>query len=504
MIGLDVGTSGVKAAAFGVGAPWCTVSLREYPLLEPAPGQEVQDPDRVLAGCRAALADCVAKTAGAHVLAVSVSTAMHGLMALDATLRPLTPLVTWADSRAIAESRELRRQPGLAAELQALTGAPVHPMTPLTKLIWFARHDPATWRAARWWVGLKEWVLHDLTGELATELSSASGTGLLDMARRAWSQRAIEVCGVDPGRLAPILPTTASLRILPEVAASAGLDPATPVVAGGADGPLANLGSGAIVPGVAAVTLGTSGAVRMAVEHPQVDAGDTLFCYALLDSLWVLGGAISNGGGVLRWAGSALVPDLQPASGVRDDAAVLELAAGVAPGCEGLVMLPYLLSERAPLWDPDLPGAYLGLRRHHTRAHLVRAALEGVCLQMRLVLDSLDEVKPVSVVNATGGVFRSELWRNVMAGMLGRPIRLVGDAEGTARGAGALALLALGRAGSPADALALLPAGDESGVETVEPQAALVTAYSAVRAAVPELVAALDPIAGLFGPPTPG
>ena len=185
VIGLDVGTTGVKAAAFTPGTSSRTVAIREYPLLHPAPDQQVQDPAAILKASGEALAECVA-AAGGRVLAISVSAGMHGLMALDAELRPLTPLITWADARAHEEARELRRS-DQGARLHARTGVPVHPMSPLTKLMWFSRHDPDTLKRARWWVGLKEYVLAWLTGTPAGELSSASGTGLLDMATRAWS-----------------------------------------------------------------------------------------------------------------------------------------------------------------------------------------------------------------------------------------------------------------------------------------------------------------------------
>jgi gluconokinase len=499
VIGLDVGTSGVKAAAFGLRSRWSSVALREYPLLEPEPGQEVQDPTRILQACGEALAECAGAAGGSEVVAVSVSAAMHGLLALGADRRPLTPLVTWADSRAREESRALRRAgDGVAARLQALTGAPVHPMTPLTKLLWFARHDPTTWAAARWWIGLKEWALLWLTGELVTELSSASGTGLLDMATRSWSPVALALCRLDSDRLAPILPTTATLALAAGTAHRVGLPAGTVVAVGAADGPLGNLGSGAIAEGVAGLSLGTSGAVRMAVGRPQVDRGGALFCYALTDSLWVIGGAISNGAGVLRWVGRSLTPDLQSAVGGWA-AAVRVRGATAPPGSEGLLMLPYLLAERAPLWDPDLPGAYLGLRREHTRAHLARAAMEGVCLQMRLVLDRLDEVTPVSVVTVTGGAFRSPLWRQLMAAVLARPIRVVGDAEGTARGAAALSLLALGRAPSPGDAVAEI-AADEPPPEVVEPDPKLVSTYRTLADSAPGLIRALGPVAELFVP----
>ena len=491
VIGLDVGTTGVKAAAFEPGTSWRTVAIREYALLQPAPDQQVQDPVAIVKACGEALAECVATTGGGDVLAVSVSAGMHGLVGLDAELRPLTPLITWADARARGEARELRHS-GQAAGLHARTGVPVHPMSPLTKLMWFSRHEPRTLTQARWWVGLKELVLAWLTGAPAGELSSASGTGLLDMATRAWSPEAIALAGVSADQLPEVLSTTATLPLAAAAATQVGLPAGTPVVSGAADGPLGNLGTGAIAPGVAGLSLGTSGAIRMAVGEPQVDAGRTLFCYALTDAIWVVGGAISNGGGILRWAGRSLAPD------VEGDAAVLELAASVAPGSDGLVMLPYLLAERAPLWDPGLPGAYLGLRREHTRAHLVRAALEGVCLQLRAILESLEELEPVTAVRGTGGGLRSPLWREMMAAVLNRPLTVVGDAEGTARGAAALGLVGIGRASSPAEGVAALRDPDASPPVPVACRPEHVATYERLRTSIAVMLRALDPVAGLF------
>lgn len=493
VIGLDVGTSGVKAAAFGPGGRFQPPTIRQYPLLEPKADEHTQDADTVVAAAVTALAGCVAAARGADVIGVALSTAMHGLMALDGELRPITPLVTWADGRAREEARWLH-QTGQAATLHAQTGAPVHPMTPLTKLLWFARHDPATWAAARWWVGLKEYVLLRLTGTLATELSSASGTGLLDLSAGTWSAAALDVCGLDAGRLPAILPTTATLPLAAATAADVGLPAGTPVVVGAGDGPLANLGAGAVTPGVAGLSLGTSGAVRMVVADPRVDAAGRLFCYALTESDWVIGGAISNGASVVRWAAGVLAADLATPSDER----LLELAARVPPGSDGVVMLPYLLPERAPLWDADLPGAYVGLRWRHGRAHLVRAAVEGVALQMRLIADALDDAEPVTSVRATGGAFRSPLWREIMAAALGRPFVVVGQAEGTAFGAAALGLVGVGYAATPSEALTMLsdPAAPEPPV--VPTDRAVVAAYERLRASVPALVAQLDSVAALF------
>ncbi len=213
---------------------------------------------------------------------------------------------------------------------------------------------------------------------------------------------------------------------------------------GAADGPLGNLGTRATAPGVAGLSIGTSGAIRMMTDRPYADPDRRLFCCALTDDQWAVGSAVSNGGSVVRWAGSAVGAAERPS-----DAALLSLSDAVPAGSEGLVMLPFLLAERGPLWNGDLTGAYLGLRAHHARGHLVRAAAEGVALQLGTVLDALEPLGPVSSIRATGGVFRSRLWREVVAAALDGPLVVTGAAEGTALGAAGLGLHALGAAASP-------------------------------------------------------
>jgi gluconokinase len=490
VIGLDVGTTGVKAAAFGVASSWRRIAVREYRLLEPAPGQAVQDPDEIRAAVLAALRECVATLGGAEILAISLSTAMHGLIALDGELKPLTPLITWADARAGAEAEQLRRS---GTTLHAATGVPVHPMTPLSKLAWFADHDPRTLAQARWWVGLKELVICTLTGQLVTEMSSASGTGLLDPLSGAWSPAAIELAHVRPEQLPRVLPTTSHIPLSQAAADATGAAAGTPVVLGAADGPLGNLGTGAIAPGVASVSLGTSGAVRMTVSEPRIDARGTLFCYHLTDTAWVIGGAISNGASVVRWIANTLAPDLLASGDVPADAKLLEDAADVHPGSDGLVMLPYLLTERAPLWDPALLGAYLGLQHRHTRAHLTRAAVEGVSLNMRQIVDRVHSVAPVTTIRATGGAFRSALWCEVMAAMLARPLQIVAEEGGTALGAAALGIYALGRANTLEQALSQIAGPSTAPPVQVDPE--LTQVYDQLRARIPEQIGELHRVA---------
>ena len=500
VIGIDVGTTAAKVSCFGVGDPLRVTTEREYPMDQPRPGFEEQDPEQMMAAVLDALTDCVSRLDGREVVAIGLSSAMHGLIGLDADRRPVTPLVTWADSRALEEATQLRRA-GIASA--ARSGAPVHSMTPLAKIRWFVDHEPDTVERVRWWVGLKDHLVQTLTGHLVAERSCASGTGLLSLATGDWDPELVALAGTTVAALPPVHSTTDRLPLLDAVADRVGLPHDVPVVLGAGDGPLGNLGVGALAPGVAGLSLGTSGAIRMVVPHPPADNDGSLFCYALTDDAWVVGAAISNGGIVARWAGQNFLA----AEGDDDtDARLLDLAATVPPGADGLVMIPYLMGERAPLWDPSIPGAYLGVRRRHTAAHFARAAVEGVGLQLGTLLQRIDRVHPVHQVRATGGTFRSTLWRDVVGGCLDRPLVVLDSAEGSGLGAAALALFAIGRADSLTAALTMVSPeaqpgdGDTAGVQPYDAPAELVATYRDARAAVSGLLGALARVGAVMQP----
>jgi gluconokinase len=249
-------------------------------------------------------------------------------------------------------------------------------------------------------------------------------------------------------QLADLVPSTEVLALERTAAAETGLPAGLPVVAGGGDGPLANLGVGAVLPGMAALSLGTSGALRVVRDRPGVDERGRVFCYALADGLWVVGGAVSNGGVVAQWAADAFGVEVGP---------LLAEAEAVPAGARGLLALPYLLGERAPWWEPDLRAALVGFRREHGRAEIVRALAEGVAQQLALVQDAVrDTGAPVDSVRVTGGAFRSPLWSTVLAAALGRELEIAEDAEGSGMGAALLGWRALGALPSLTDAAGLV------------------------------------------------
>jgi gluconokinase len=450
VIGLDTGTTSTKAVAAGLDGEVRAMAGAGYPLLVPGSGRAELDPECLRTAAVEALREVAGQVRerGDTVLAVCLSAAMHGLVPLGADGRPLGPLITWADGRAAAQSTALVAD-GRGKALQARTGTPVHPMSPLAKLAWWRDEDAGLLRAAARWGGVKDVVAAALCGPaVPLDLSSASTTGLYDIHARRWDAEALDIAGLTVGQLPEVVPTTHRLPpLLPEVVSATGLPAGVPVIVGAADGPLANLGLGAVAPGVAAVSVGTSGALRTVVDGPRADDAGRLFCFALTEDMWVLGGAVNNGGSVVRWAAQAFSAGSSLHGEQADDldAELLAEAAEVAAGSDGLLCLPYLLGERAPWWRAGLRGAYLGLRREHRRAHLVRAAVEGVCQQLALVGEGLAAAGvELTDVRATGGAVESPLWVATLAATLDHPVRTTASPEGTAVGACLLGLHALG------------------------------------------------------------
>jgi gluconokinase len=459
VIGVDLGTTSSKAVAFTVDGTAVGSGQVGYRLRSRRPGYAEQDADEVRNSALEATAAAIDKATdgGHHVAGLAFSAAMHSLIGLDATGFPLTPVLTWADGRAAEQAARLRADPrGLA--LHKRTGTPVHPMSPLVKLRWFAENQPDVAALVGQWVGIKEYLLRRLTGELVVDHGIASATGMFNLGNNEWDDEALAYAGISATQLPEPVPTTATLRLSREGATLLGLTPGTPLIVGSSDGPLANLGLGAVRPGDVACSIGTSGAVRVVADQPLVDDRGRVFCYVLAPDRYVIGGAVNNGGIVLEWLGEAVAPDLD-----GGPPQLLDLASAVPAGCGGLLFLPYLMGERAPHWSGQPRGVYLGLTREHRREHLLRAALEGVCLQLALVLASLGEAGvDVRGIRATGGFSRSPLWRQILAAAFGRPIGFASSPEGSSLGAALLGMASLGLLGSLDDAAELVRVTDST------------------------------------------
>ncbi|HEY3108405.1 MAG TPA: gluconokinase [Chloroflexota bacterium] len=445
-VGVDVGTTGARAVVFDRDARPLAEATREYRLYTPRPSWAEQDALEVaetVVGClrRAARKAGLSRR---EPVAIGLSGTFHSILPIGSDGQPSGRALIWADTRASAEAARIRAERDAMA-LYRRTGCPIHPMYLPAKLRWL-RHERGEAAGYR---SIKEYVLYRLTGLWAGDLSIASGTGLLSLARREWDPELLEIAGVRAEQLAPLVETTEVVgRLTPAAAAAAGLSPASEVVAGAGDGVLASLGAGAIEPGQMTATIGTSGATRIVTVEPRVDERQArTWCYYLAGGLWVAGAAINNAGIAFRWTGEKLLR-----TGARYER-VLEWAQQVAPGAGGVLFLPFLTGERAPYWNADARGVLFGLAIDHDHRNVARATVEGVCYRMRSIYDAVAEVAgPVREVRVTGGFTRSPFWLQLLADVLEQPLRVPTVQEASAVGAAALAMVGVGALTGPAEA----------------------------------------------------
>lgn len=436
VIGIDIGTSSTKSVLFNTQGQALYKHLVEYPLYSPTSLVAEQNPNEVLLAVLNTVKQVIKESqiSPNQILSLTFSAAMHSLIAIDPRGNLLTNSMTWADARSGMVARELRQIPNIH-QLYHRTGTILHTMSPLVKLVWLRQTYPEIFHQTAKFISIKEYVFYRLFHRFVIDYAIASATGLLNIATLAWDVEALNLAGIQATQLSEIVPTTHVLQpVYPELAEAMGILPDTPVVIGASDGVLSNLGLGAIYPGSIAVTIGTSSAVRTITNQPVTDPQQRLFCYAFTEQHWLVGGASNNGGIVLRW----LRDQLEIADQYE---ALLTLAATVPPGSAGLIFHPYLLGERSTLWTPDARGSFFGLTINHTKAHLVRAVLEGILFNLLLSLQALQDTSgPIRQIRASGGLSVSPLCRQMMADIFDREIIVPTQHESSCLGAAILGL----------------------------------------------------------------
>jgi gluconokinase len=443
LIGVDLGTSSVKVLACAATGTMVAQGSAVYPLATPRPEYVEQDAEDVYRAAMSTLHGVIGEVRlrGLDVAAIGLSSAMHGIMPVDAAGEPAGPLITWMDRRS-ADVAERWRRDGTAAELYALTGAPVHAMLPSCKLRWLAEHDEAAWRAPRF-ASLKELLVFRWTGEWLVDWGIASATGLFDIRKRDWSERALQLAGVQRDHLSQPAPPSTTLRsIRTSVATGLGLKAGAALVLASSDGALANLGVGAVARGEMAVTLGTSGAIRVVTPEPALEEQGRTFCYVFDDAAYLAGGATSSAGAVLNKIQELVMPEIPPFERFAQAVALAETAPA---GARGLTMLPFLSGERAPYWRSELRGGFAGLDLSHTRADILRAAFESIVFALGSVLDVLQaRTGAPARVRLSGGLTHAAFVRQLIADVFDCETWLADQEEASAFGAAMLAGVATG------------------------------------------------------------
>lgn len=441
-LGIDVGTGGTRALVLNTqGRVVASVAEEHQPFASPQIGWAEQHPeDWWRAACIAVRkAVAIAKLRPEEIACVGFSGQMHGAVLLDERGSVVRPALIWCDVRTEEQCHDLTAKIGKDKLIQ-LTCNPALANFTLTKLLWVRQHEPEKWKRVRYVMLPKDYVRFRLTGERATDMADASGTLLLDVAHRRWSREMLQVAELDE-RLLPSLHESPEVcaKISGNGAAESGLSIGTPVVAGAGDQAAGAVGMGIVGAGTVSATIGTSGVVFAATDRPALDLHGRVhtFCHAI-PGRWHVMGVTQAAGLSLRWfrdnfgsnAGSA---------GESYDQLTAE-AAKIPAGSDGLLWTPYLMGERTPHLDSNARGALVGLTASHTRAHIVRAILEGVAFSLRDTFTLFAEMSvPVSSIRLGGGGARSPLWRQIQADVYGHAVEIVEAEEGAAYGAALLA-----------------------------------------------------------------
>ncbi|CUH94674.1 hypothetical protein P22_0740 [Propionispora sp. 2/2-37] len=441
-LGIDLGTSSVKILLLANDGKVLQTVTKDYPVYYPKPGWAEQNPEDWWDATRKGIREILDMTAGTaqEVKGIGLSGQMHGMVLLDQEDRVLMPALLWCDQRTQDECDELTEQLGF--KLSEYTGNKALAGFTAPKVLWVRRNRPEIYRRIAHVLLPKDYIRWRLTGDYATDVSDASGTLFFDVARREWSREMLVFLGLSE----QVLPTCyESYEITGHVSkqanAETGLCAGIPVVGGGGDQASGAVGTGVVAAGGASVALGTSGVVFACQENYSVDKENRLHSFCHANGKWHVMGVMLSAASCLKW----WVEEVCQLDGSAGYTALLEEAAAVPPGSEGLVFLPYLLGERTPYSDPYARGTFVGLTMTHTRKHMTRAILEGVAFGLR---DSLEIIRqqhiPVDEVRVSGGGAKSVLWRQILADILGLPVCLVNSVEGPAFGAAILAAVGVG------------------------------------------------------------
>jgi xylulokinase len=441
----DLGTTGNKASLFDPSGRLLGSAYVAYETAYPRPGWAEQNPADWWGAVCQSTAQLLAQSQreAREIAAVGFSGEMMGCLPVDAQGRPLRSAIIWADQRAEVEAAILADRVGRDA-VYRITGHRVSSNYTAAKLLWVKRQQPELYRQTRRTLQAKDYVAYRLTGCYATDYSDASGTNLFDLARREWSAEIVEALEIDPGLLPDAVPSATVIgEVTREAAQATGLASGTPVTIGGGDGACATAGAGVVAPGDAYNYIGSSSWISFVSREPLYDPAQRTFTFAHLDPDYLFPtGTMQCAGGSFDWLERVLRGEGEERIYSELDA----LASEVAPGAEGLFFLPYLIGERSPHWNPRARGAFVGLSMVHGRAEMARSVLEGVALNLRIILEALREQgAAIDALRLIGGGARSALWRQILADVLNvrilRPQLLV---EATALGAAVAAGVGVG------------------------------------------------------------
>ncbi len=446
-LGIDAGTSGVKAIVVGEDGSSAGVGYKELDLLTEKPMWAEQSPDDWWEACKYAIKEAVFKSGvGKDIDGIGISGQMLGSTLLDKDYKPLGNCILWLDQRAVEEVEWIKEQAGMETLLKRTSNIPLTGYW-APKLMWVKKHQPEVFEKIATVLFPKDFLKYMLTGEISLEVTDSSGSYLFDVANRKWSDEMFELCGLPRNIVSDTMIESQEIAgyLKADVAAELGLKANIPVVGGAGDQPACGLGSGVYEEGIVSATIGTSGVVYAAANKPIPDTNQAAalsFCHSVPNT-WSLFGCTLAAGGSFKWLRDSLFAkerDAMKENGGDVYTLMTEMASKADVGCEGLVFLPYLNGERTPYPDPYAKGVFFGMSYRHTLNDITRSVMEGVTFSLRDTIELLRDANvSVSEVRASGGGARSKLWLQMQADIFNASIVTTNVSETGCVGAAILA-----------------------------------------------------------------
>jgi len=442
ILGIDIGTGSTKSIAVNAKGEALSEMKFHYPTNYPSLGFSEQEPELIWEAFIESITSQVQKLL-LPPTAICVSSAMHSVIPVDVNGNALANMITWADGRS-EDIAERIKSSALAEELYKNTGTPIHAMSPLCKIIWLRENNKELFNKTYKFISIKEYVWFKLFNEFKVDISIASATGLFSIDNNKWNNASLELAGITEHNLSiPVSPAYAAKTSNADILGLLHLSNDVMFIIGASDGCLANLGSFTINEHEAALTIGTSGAVRVTSNSPIYNFNAMTFNYKLDENTFVCGGAVNNGGNTLQWFLQNLYGVSNPST--DDYYKFFQEVDAVKPGAEGLIFLPYLNGERAPYWDAKSCGTFFGVKTHHTKSHFSRAVIEGICYALNDVLLTLEQNgQEITQLNVSGGFITSKTWMQILADITGKKLCINQKEDASAMGAAYFAFKVMG------------------------------------------------------------
>ncbi len=492
ILGIDVGTSGVKVVVIDREGRTLSQATVGYEVSQPHPLWAEQNPEDWWEATCAAIQLALARSdrRGEDIAGVGLTGQMHSLVLLDEAGQVIRPAILWSDQRTEEECEEIHQTVGFEQTIEWVANPALTNFT-ATKLLWVRKREPEHYARIRHVLLPKDFIRYRLTGEFASDVSDASGTLWFDVKRRGWSDEMLAALEVPRAWLPEVYESPeVSGRVSEWASGRTGLRPGTPVAAGGGDQAAGAVGNGIVRKGVVSSTIGTSGVVFAHADEIVRDEKGRLhtFCHAV-PGKWHVMAVTQSAGGSLQWFRNQFA-DAERAVAAQTGRDVYDLlsdeARRIPAGSEGLVFLPYLMGERTPHLDPQAKGVFFGITPRHTRAHFVRAIMEGVAFSLLDGLSLMQDLRlPVEEIRVSGGGAKSEVWREIQAGVFGHPVAVIEANEGPAFGAAILASVAAGFFADVVTAVDAWVRVESNTPPVAEDEAAYQRAYRLYRALYP-------------------